>query len=54
MNYAIDLHKNMIILFFLLHQNKIINIDESHQNKFFQNITHNRASRLIIPMWEIY
>lgn len=34
MNYAIYLHKNMIILFLLLHQNKIINIDESYQNKF--------------------
>jgi len=34
MNYAIVLHKNMIILFFFLHQNKIINMNELHQNKF--------------------
>ena len=34
MNYAIVLHKNMIILFFFLHQNKIINTNELHQNKF--------------------
>ena len=34
MNYAIVLHKNMIILFFFLHQNKIINTNELRQNKF--------------------
>ena len=49
MNYATVLHKNMIVLFFLLHQNKIINIDESHQNKFLSKYhTQPRLARKYI------
>ena len=49
MNYAIVLHKNMIILFFFLHQNKIINTNELHQNKFLSKYhTQPRPARMFL------